>query len=135
MALQRRAAEIELAEREGSLISRRRAKIQLGFLLTGLRQRLLSFAYALPRELAGKSEHECGRILDAEMRAALRDIATWPEQMANPAWVEQIAADLMPAESNGSGPKALGALETAERRAAGMREKHAQQRAKRKARR
>jgi hypothetical protein len=135
MALQRRAAEIDLAEREGSLISRRRAKIQLGFLLTGLRQRLLSFVYALPRELAGKNEHECGRILDAEVRAALRDIATWPERMADPAWVEQIDADLMPTEGNGSGPKALGALEAAERRKVAVARENAQQRAKRKARR
>src|SRR5882672_3087475 len=82
LAVQRKAAEIDLALREGTLIPRRRAKLQLGFLLTGMRQRLLSFAYALPPRLVNKTEHEIGRLLDAEVRAALKDIAAWPERMA-----------------------------------------------------
>jgi hypothetical protein len=135
MAAQRRGAEIDLALREATLIPRRRAKMQLGFLLTGLRQRLLSFSYALPRRLAGKPEHDIGRILDAEVRAALRDIASWPEKLADPAWAESIAPDLEPAEAaeaNGHGEKELGRLAKAERKGAAQRVKHAQQREKRK---
>ena len=73
-------AEMELQRRGGQLIARYDAKVQLGFLLTGLRQRLMSFAYALPRRLVNKTEHEIGRLLDAEVRAALKDITTWPER-------------------------------------------------------
>jgi hypothetical protein len=133
LALQRREAEINLAEREGRLIARRAAKVQLGFLLTGLRQRLLSFAYALPARLEGKSAHEIGQTIDAEMRAALKDIAAWPAKLANPGWQEEIAPDLLPAEGNGeAGPKSLGKLEVAERREAAARKEISQQRERRK---
>src|SRR6266850_1241981 len=63
LAVQRKAAEIDLALREGTLIPRRRAKVQLGFLLTGLRQRLMSFSYALAPRLEGKSAHEISQII------------------------------------------------------------------------
>lgn len=135
MALQRKAAEIDLALRESTLIPRRRAKVQLGFLLTGLRQRLLSFAYALPPRLVGKTEHEMGRLLDAEVRAALKDIAAWPERMANPGWQEEIAPDLMPTEGNGESetcPKALGKLESAERKVAAVAQVNVKRRQRRK---
>jgi hypothetical protein len=137
LAAQRRVAEIDLAEREASLIPRRRAKVQLGFLLTGLRQRLLSFSYALPRRLVGKPEHDIGRILDAEVRAALRDIAAWPAKLADPAWASSIAPDLMPAEAaeaevNGQGEKELGRLAKAERRQAAVAKENANQRRRRK---
>jgi hypothetical protein len=36
-----------IAQRKGQLIARRDVKLALGFLLTGLRHRLMSFAYAL----------------------------------------------------------------------------------------
>jgi hypothetical protein len=135
MAAQRRGAEIDLALREGTLIPRRRAKVQLGFLLTGLRQRLMSLAYALPPRLVGKSEHEIGQTIDGEVRAALRDIANWPAKMASAGWAEEIAPDLMPAEDNGQGevgPKALGKLETAERREAAAHKVITRQRQRRK---
>jgi hypothetical protein len=135
MAMQRRAAEIDLAAKEGTLIARRAAKVQLGFLLTGLRQRLLSFAYALPARLEGKSAHEIGQTIDAEMRAALKDIAAWPAKLANPGWMEEIAPDLLPTDGNGeseAGPKALGKLEVAERRETAARKEISQQRERRK---
>ena len=135
LALQRKGAEIDLALKEGTLIPRRRAKVQLGFLLTGLRQRLMSLSYALPPRLEGKNAHEIGRTLDEEVRAALRDIAAWPAKMADANWQEEIAPDLMPAEVNGEsevGPRALGELETAERREAAARKVVTRQRERRK---
>jgi hypothetical protein len=135
LALQRREAEINLAEREARLIPRRAAKVQLGFLLTGLRQRLLSLSYALGPRLEGKSAHEIGQAIDSEMRSALKDIAAWPAKLANPGWQEEIAPDLLPAEGNGeseAGPKVLGKLEVAERREAAARKEISQQRERRK---
>jgi hypothetical protein len=137
MAIQRKAAEIDLALKESEVIPRRRMKIALGFLLTGLRQRLISFASALPPRLEGRNAHEIGQLLDAEMRSALKDIANWPAKLANPNWQEEIDADLMPGEAEGNGesgvtPRSLGELETEERQAAGMRVKHAKQKEKRK---
>jgi hypothetical protein len=35
--------------------------------------------------------------LDAEVRAALCDIARWPEKMADPGWCKEIDEDLRPA--------------------------------------
>ena len=87
---------IAIGLRKGELIRKHDAKLSLGFLLTGLRQRLMSFSYALPRRLVGKTEHEIGRIVDEEVRAALRDIADWPEKMTNPGWVKEIDEDLRP---------------------------------------
>jgi hypothetical protein len=135
MAAQRRGAEIDLALREASLIPRRTAKVQLGFLLTGLRQRLMALSYALGPRLEGKNAHEIGQAIDAEVRSALVEIANWPAKLANPGWQEEIAPDLMPAEGNGeseSGPKALGKLEAAERKAAADARENVQQRERRK---
>ena len=135
LALQRRAAEIELAEKEGRLISRQRAKLQLGFLLTGLRQRMMSFSYALPRRLVGKSEHEIGRIIDEEARAMLRDLPNWPEKMVNPAWVEEIDSDLIPEEVNGEArgqAKGLAKLEQEQRAETAVGRWNAKRREKRK---
>ena len=88
---------ITVALRKGELIKKYDAKVALGFLLTGMRQRLMSLSYALPPRLVGRTEHEIGRLLDEEMRLALRDIASWPEKMANPGWCKNIDEDLRPA--------------------------------------
>jgi hypothetical protein len=139
LGLQRRAAEIDLALREGTLIPRRRAKVQLGFLLTGLRQRLMSLSYSLAPRLVNKSEHEISQMIDTEVRAALRDIATWPGKMVDVGWQETIAPDLAPSDAEDTdlshreiSPRALGELEVAEKRAAAVRKVVIRQREKRK---
>jgi hypothetical protein len=107
---------ITIGLRRGELIRKYDVKLALGFLLTGMRQRLMSFAYALPPRLAGKDAHGIGRILDEEVRAALKDVATWPERMANPNWSEEIDADLRPAPEvagNGDGTDAAARHERA----------------------
>jgi hypothetical protein len=104
-----------IAMRRGELIRRYDAKVQLGFCLTGLRQRLMSLSYALPRRLVGQSEHAIGRIIDEEMRFALRDIANWTAKLADPNWSEQIDADLMPAPEAGGNGDGEGAAAKRER--------------------
>jgi hypothetical protein len=113
-----------IALRKGELIKRYDAKVALGFLLTGMRQRLMSLAYALPRRLLGQSEHAIGQIVDAEVRGALRDIASWPERMANPAWSENIDEDLCPPpEVGGNGDDGGGGGAVKQESAAAQRER------------
>jgi hypothetical protein len=97
--------EAQAARQRGELLKKFDVKLQLGFLLTGLRQRLMSLSYSLPRQLAGRNEHEIGRIIDAEVRAALRDIATWPERMSDPNWCQEIDQDLRPSEDGNNGER------------------------------
>jgi hypothetical protein len=124
-------AEVEAAEKSGELISRKRAKLQLGFLLSGLRQRILSFSYALPQRLVGKNQHEIGQILREECNSMLRDLAAWPEKMTDPKWMEKIDADLRPAESvDGLGN--LGPIRQELRAEAWVKQHNAKRRAKRK---
>jgi hypothetical protein len=92
-------AETEAQERRGELISRKLVKLQAAFLLSGLRQRVMPFAYTLPRRLVGKTQHEIALILRQECNAMLRDLAAWPEKMTDPNWFQKIDADLRPAES------------------------------------
>ena len=117
---------IAIAMRRGELIRRYDAKVALGFLLTGMRQRLMSFAHALPPRLVGRTEHEIGRILDDEVRSALRDIARWPDRMADPNWSEEIDQDLRPLpEACGNGDKGVESAAKRERANAERRAKDA----------
>jgi hypothetical protein len=113
-----------IALRKGELIKRYDAKVALGFLLTGMRQRLMSFAYALPRRLVNQSEHAIGRILDEEMRSTLRDVALWPERMTNPNWSAEIDADLMPPPEVAGNGEDEGAAARRERANAARRAKY-----------
>jgi hypothetical protein len=124
-------AQTEAQRVSGELISRKRAKLQLGFLLTGLRQRIMSLSYVLPRRLVGRNEHEIGRIIDEEARAMLRDLANWPEKMTDPHWISKIDADLRPAESV-SGAGNLGVIKQELRAEAWHKQHNAKRRAKRK---
>ena len=75
--------------------------------------------------VVGQSEHQIGQLLDAEMRSALRDVAAWPERMADPNWSSSIDEDLMPApevSGNGNGADAAASQERAN---AKRREKYA----------
>ena len=115
-----------LATRRGELVKRHDMKLQLGFLLTGLRQRLMSLSYSLPRQLAGRNEHEIGRIVDYEVRSALKDIAGWPAKLATPGWQEEIDADSRPpAEVAGNGEDKAATAQH-ERRNAKRRAKYAE---------
>jgi hypothetical protein len=83
-----------LAKSRNQLIEKKLVMLQAAYLLTGMRQRVLSFPHALPRRLVGKNEHEIGQILREECHALLRDLATWPERMTDPDWIEKIDPDL-----------------------------------------
>jgi hypothetical protein len=115
-----------IAQRKGQLIARYDVKLALGFLLTGLRQRLMSLAYALPRRLAGQNEHAIGQIIDQEVRSALRDVASWPQKLGNPGWQEEVDADLMPVpEVSGNGDGGSDAIARRERANSKRRERYA----------
>ena len=60
MAFKSALAEMELQRRRGDLLAKYDVKQALGFLLTGLRQRLMSFSYALPRRLAARTRTKSG---------------------------------------------------------------------------
>lgn len=92
-----------IALRKGELIKRYDAKLQLSFGVTTLRQRLMSFAYALPPRLVGRTEHEIGQILDGEMRSALSDVASWPAKLGKPGWDAEIDKALRPPDAVGNG--------------------------------
>ena len=109
-------AEAQAARQRGELLKKFDVKLQLGFLLTGLRQRLMSLSYALPRQLAGRNEHEIGRIIDYEVRSALKDIAGCPAKLATPGWQEEIDEDLKPASDDASSGNGDDGADTAARR-------------------
>ena len=117
---------IAIALRKGELIRRFDVKLQLSLGLSAMRQRLMSFSYALPRRLAGQSEHAIGQIIDVEVRSVLSDIASWPDRLCKPDWDEGIDADLMPApEVAGNGSKDADASARHERTNSRRRQKYA----------
>ena len=86
-----------VAKQKGELLDKRRVALSLGFLLTCFRQRLLTFHYSLPPRLEGKSAHEMGEILRAEVHVLLTNLAQLPSQLADPNWESRIDEDLRPA--------------------------------------
>jgi hypothetical protein len=125
-------AETEAAVKRGELVSRKLVKLQAAFLLTGLRQRVLSFPYALPQRLVGKTQHEIAMILREECHAMLRDLAAWPEKMTDPNWFQKIDADLRPAEDVDGAVGNLGPIRQELRAEAWQEQHNAKRRAKRK---
>ena len=85
----------------------------------------MAFSYSLPPLLVNRSEHEIGRIIDQEVRAALRDFASWPQRMADPSWAENIDEDLVPPpEGAVNGVDVDGGAARLERKNATRREKY-----------
>ncbi|HEY5813112.1 MAG TPA: hypothetical protein VIT23_10735 [Terrimicrobiaceae bacterium] len=72
--------QMELALRRGTLIEKRLVKLQLGFLLSGMRAPILAYSHWLPRRLSGKNEHEMTTILREEFYKLLNDLANWPSR-------------------------------------------------------
>jgi hypothetical protein len=89
-------AEVALLEKKGILIPKALVKLQLGYLLTTMRQHILGFVSTLPHKLIGKNQHEMSVILRAESHRLLKDLAQWPSNAVNPDWVEQIDSDPLP---------------------------------------
>ena len=83
-------AAMELARRRGELLDAKWAKDSLSYLLVVLRQRVMSFSHALPRQLVGKTEFEMGRIIDAEARSLLDDLGNMPDKVTNPNWLREL---------------------------------------------
>ena len=87
---------ITVGLRKGELIPKQDALMGLGFLLTALRQKILSFPHTLQRRLANKEAHEIGRILEEAVHSLLQDLSEWPMRVVDPNWVEHIDEDLRP---------------------------------------
>jgi hypothetical protein len=92
-----------VAKARGDLIDRRQAHFALGFLLTGCRQRLLSFSYSLPPRLVGKDAHTIGMIVKEEVHSLLHELARLPSGLEDPTWVDRIDEDFRPVEEKGTG--------------------------------
>ena len=98
LALAIEREEQDLQVKKGELISKRLLAFQVGFLLTGLRERILRLPHTLPRQLQDKSEHQMAAIIKTEVHQMLSDLADWPRQIADPDWVKHIDKDLMPSK-------------------------------------
>jgi hypothetical protein len=95
------SAEILLAEKKGTLISRKLAGFQLGYLLTAFRQRTL----AAPVNIAGRlaalglvdaaKEHSTAEAIKEDVYALLEDLADLPDQVTDPDWLQKIDGDLL----------------------------------------
>ena len=74
---------ITIGLRKGQLIPKHDALMSLGFLLTALRQKILSFPHTLQRRLANKDAHEIGRILEEAVYSLLQDLSEWPMRVVD----------------------------------------------------
>jgi hypothetical protein len=96
MASKAALAEVTLLEKKQILLPKALVTLQLGILLTGMRQHILGFVSTLPHRLIGTTEHEMSIILRAELHRLLKDLAQWPSRAVDPNWQKQIDQDLLP---------------------------------------
>ena len=73
-----------IAMRKGELVRRQDCLLQLGFLITSFRARVMNFPHTLQRRLEGKTAHEIGEILRRECASLLTDLAQWPSRAVSP---------------------------------------------------
>jgi hypothetical protein len=102
------AAEILLAEKKGTLISKALAGFQVGYLLTVFRQRCLLEPADIARRLvtlqlidAGK-EHDVSEVVRERIHGLLGDLANLPAQAVDVNWIEKIDPDFR-AQVEGAG--------------------------------
>ena len=94
------AAEIALAEKRGTLISRRLVGLQAAYLLTSFRHRTLVAPVNIARRLAARglvdpaNEHSTAETIKEDVYALLSDLADLPGQVTDPDWLQKIDGDL-----------------------------------------
>ena len=104
------SAEILLAEKKGTLISKRQAGLEVSFLLSAFRQRVQSEPAQLARRLVAGGfieevhQHAAQEIIKASLLAMLVDLSELPRRLAAPNWCNQIDADLR-VQVDGSEPR------------------------------
>ena len=87
-------AETEAAQKRGELIPKRLACLQVAFLLTSFRQRVLAEPVTLARRLiqAGfleeKHRHEAQELIKVDLSEMLEELADLPSRVADPDWFD-----------------------------------------------
>ena len=98
------AAEIALAEKQGTLISKKLAGLQVAFLLTSFRQKVLAAPTIMTRRLTAqglieqKNEHQVARVLREDLWGMLSELACLPKEVmavGDPNWMAKIDGDLL----------------------------------------
>jgi hypothetical protein len=95
------AAEIALAEKKRILIPKKLAALQVSYLLSIFRQKVLAAPVAITRQLvtsggiAPVHEHALGQALREHLCKLLVDLANLPAQLMDPNWVQKIDGDLL----------------------------------------
>jgi hypothetical protein len=97
---------------------------QFGFLLTCLRQQILTLPHTLPRHLQGKSEQEMAAVIRNQLHQMLNQLATWPGRISDPDWVSKIDSDFQPSEEESeSAPESMSPAKLRTKRQAVERQK------------
>jgi hypothetical protein len=75
--------DLKLKKTRGEVISRAACLRQAGYVMTSIRQRLLLVPMLAARRLGGTDEarHEAAAVIGAEIRAALEELANFPEKV------------------------------------------------------
>jgi hypothetical protein len=93
-------AEIALAERKGTLISKRLATMHVAYMLTVFRSRVVAEPVTLAARLVTGGffeetrRHEAAEMIKADLCAMLEELADLPFRISDPNWIEKIDADL-----------------------------------------
>ena len=96
----RMRAEMLLARARGELIEKRLALLQVSYLLTVFRQRVLTEPSSLARRLvdggfvAEQRRTEVQEMIKHDLCRMLKDLAHLPSQIADPNWIKKIDSDL-----------------------------------------
>jgi hypothetical protein len=84
--------EAKMLAMRGELISKRHAVKQASFLILSLRARLLALGGTLSPSIvkAGGDQRAIESLIDAEVRAALDELAGLPQRVVDPHWPEKL---------------------------------------------
>jgi hypothetical protein len=94
MAARAESAEIALAEKKGTLIYLRLARLQLSYLLVVFRQRMLEApAVWGPRYVGLPDAHAAAQVLREMALALLEELQELPSRVTDPNWLEHVADD------------------------------------------
>jgi hypothetical protein len=93
--------QLALAKEKKLLVPIRQVEVQAGYLLTELRQSLLTLAPTLAQRLGHPDNHAIIGIIRETISEKLADVAKWPPRIVDPDWLGKIDEDLMPLGSNG----------------------------------
>jgi hypothetical protein len=83
-----------IAQQRGDLISRELVSRQSQYILICLRQAILNFPTRYARHVVGVAdEHQAKAILGKAAHEFLGELASFPEKIRDPDWLERVSAD------------------------------------------